>query len=276
MNTTITSRRLPAILGIAAAAFMALASIAGILVPMTYARETTLWAAQAIGQDYVNLFVAAPALLLTSVALMRGQKRYEPVWRGLMLYVLYSYVLYALFVHFNHLFLIYVATLGVSFYGLAIDFTQMNKRDVQQCFVEPLTRLAVSLLLFVGALLFGMAWLREVIAANLSGSIPVSAQQIGAFVNPVHVLDLAFVLPAMLICAVLLWRKNGWGFVMAGPLLVFVATMGLAISGMWIAQRINGVDVAGGMMLVMVTIVVLSVLCLARYMSEYRPFKATA
>lgn len=44
-----------------------------------------------------------------------------------------------------------------------------------------------------------------------------------------QVLDLAFLLPGMIITSVLLWRREVLGYLMAVPLLVFAATMGLGI-----------------------------------------------
>lgn len=48
-------------------------------------------------------------------------------------------------------------------------------------------------------------------------------------VNPVHVLDLAFVLPGMIVTGILIWRDRTTGYLMAVPLLVFSFTMGLGI-----------------------------------------------
>ena len=44
----------------ALAALLALAALGGILLPSTYARKTSTWAAQGTGQDWVNLLVVVP------------------------------------------------------------------------------------------------------------------------------------------------------------------------------------------------------------------------
>jgi hypothetical protein len=100
------------------AALAAVASLCGLLLPGTYARETAVWAAQAVGQDAANLFVAA--MLLVSVAyIRRGSLRAYLAWLGLLLYLVYAFAIYAFAVRFQFLFPVYVAVLGLSFYTLA-------------------------------------------------------------------------------------------------------------------------------------------------------------
>ena len=57
------------------ALLVAVASLAGILVPETYARETAEWAGQAIGQDWFDLLVAVPALIVCALGARRGSVR---------------------------------------------------------------------------------------------------------------------------------------------------------------------------------------------------------
>jgi tryptophan-rich sensory protein len=56
----------------------------------------------------------------------------------------------------------------------------------------------------------------------------------------VHVLDLAFVLPGMIVTSVLLWRRRPFGLLLAVPLTTFAAAMCLAIVGMMLFMRTRG------------------------------------
>jgi len=94
-----------------------LASAAGLLSDLPYAQETAPWATQAVGQDTVNL-VVYPALAVVAVLAARGSLKAHLVWLGMLIYSAYSYVLYVGYVHFNALFLVYVAVLGLSVYAL--------------------------------------------------------------------------------------------------------------------------------------------------------------
>src|SRR5689334_24256856 len=111
-------RRVWIALSIPIAVAVAVASGVGAFVPATYVRETQSWSAQGVGQDFMNLFVIVPALLFTGRRASRGSVRAFLVWQGLLLYLAYSYVLYAFFVHFGPLFLVDVSALGLSFYAL--------------------------------------------------------------------------------------------------------------------------------------------------------------
>src|SRR5262249_12895394 len=66
----------------------------------------------------------------------------------------------------------------------------------------------------------------------------------GLIVNPVHVLDLAFVLPAMIVAAVSLWKRHPLGLIAAVPLATFMMMMGAAIVGMALTVRARGLATA--------------------------------
>src|SRR5262245_44773179 len=148
-------RRIWLALSLAAAFLMAVASAAGIYCPDVYARETPSWAAQGTGQDIVNLFVVAPALVVCAYLAGRGSLRAWLVWLGLLFYVLYSYVLYAFFVHFNRLFLVYVSVLGLSFWALAGAAGGVDVDRVGRAFDRRRTYSAHAVYLTASGLLFG-------------------------------------------------------------------------------------------------------------------------
>jgi hypothetical protein len=56
---------LPIVAALPLAALVAFVSLVGILSPSIYARETPNWAAQAVGQDWVDLLFAVPWLSIT-------------------------------------------------------------------------------------------------------------------------------------------------------------------------------------------------------------------
>src|SRR3954469_4178386 len=101
-----------------ASLLMALASAAGLFVPAVYAKETASWGAQGAGQDLVNLFVAVPTLTLSAWYVRKRSVRALMVWIGALIYVVYSYLMYAFFVHFGPVFPLYVAVLGLSAFTL--------------------------------------------------------------------------------------------------------------------------------------------------------------
>ncbi len=183
------------------------ASASGIFLKSIYARETPSWALQGIGQDIVNL-VAVVVLCIAAYGANKGSVKAFLVWSGVLLYLLYAYSIYAFDVHFNHLFLVYVAILGLSFYALVGSVIQMHLDDLQTSFFATTPTRLVSVFFLVLGIVFSLLWLREEIPALVTGNIPASVIEANLPTNPVHILDLGFYLPAMLYDGTIAVEKN--------------------------------------------------------------------
>lgn len=255
-------------LSIAAGILMALAGYLGVADSGTYAKETENWAGQAVGQDRVNLWVVFPVLLASSyLVLKRNSFRALLVWLGVLIYLIYSFVLYSFFVHFGPLFLCYVVVLGLSFYAFVgalagLDWPGAGERCARVR-VKP-----ASVLLATVALLFGLLWLADILTALARGGLPADLEQVGLPVNPIHVLDLAILLPGAFIVAVLLWRRKTRGYVLAVPFLVFFVLMGLAIISMMTVTAQKGFAVPWPQLIVMGTVIAASTLISAQYLKR--------
>ncbi len=86
------------------------------------------------------------------------------------------------------------------------------------------------LLLLAG--LAGLQWLREIVPALLSGGTPKSISELDLPTNPVHVLDLSLLVPAVFVTALMLLRRRPLGFTLAPVLLVFLVLITLAVATM--------------------------------------------
>jgi len=214
-------------------------SLLGILSGRTYSRETEAWAVQAVGQDYANLVVAV-LLLVSTWLLSRHSLRAYLVWLGAYLYLFYAFAIYAFAVHFQFLFLAYVAVLGLSFYALVGGLTAVDIDELATAMPSGSRAKSVSILLMVIGVLFSLLWLSEIVPNLLAGSVPQTLKETNLWVNPVHVLDLGILLPAMVITSVLLWRRKALGYVLSVPLLVFAMTMGLGIIAMFAISAARG------------------------------------
>lgn len=99
------------------ALLVAIAAGVGFLIEDLY-RDTPINAAQAVGQDLITLVVALPVLVISAILAVRGSRRAHLLWLGVLVYLVYTYLMYALAIKFNPLFLLYVALLGCSLYAL--------------------------------------------------------------------------------------------------------------------------------------------------------------
>ena len=180
--------------------------------------------------------------------------------------MVYSYAIAAFVVKFNPLFLVYVALLGCSLYALIVGLVTLDKTGIKACFTEKTPVKAVSVYLAVLAVLFYFLWLSEIVPALVAGEIPQSIQDNGTPTNAVHVLDMAWILPAFGITAVSLWRKQALGYTLAGALLSYCVLLILAILGMVMSMVREGYPVVVPQVVIFATLLATSLGMLIWYL----------
>lgn len=203
-------------------------------------RDMVYYTVIAIAQDLISLVVVAPTLVITGLLARRGSHRSAFVWLGVLIYLVYTYAIAAFDNQFNSLFLAYVALFGCSLYALIGGFLSLNKDAIKACFTKRTPVRAVSFYFALLGILFYFTWLREVIPALLAGAIPQSVKDNGTPTNAVHVLDMAWILPAFGIAAINLWRRRAVGYLLAGPLLSFVVLLASAVLSMIVSMHREG------------------------------------
>lgn len=224
--------QLPALwvrLSVAAAVLAAAGSVVGLLVPeMPYGRETSALFDAAAAQDLVNLFLVAPLLLVLAVRAGRGSLRSWLCLLGLLAFTLYNYAIYAFSIQFGPLFLLWVAVLGLSCFALAGSFVALCVPELQARFAGTAVRLP-GWFLIVMAVVFALLWLSAIVPDLLAGRPSTSATSWNIPTDPVHVLDLAFFLPAVCAIGMLLLRRRRIGFAAAPGALIWLGVTSLPI-----------------------------------------------
>ncbi|MEA2699421.1 MAG: hypothetical protein QOI66_3692 [Myxococcales bacterium] len=253
------------------AMLVGVASLGGIFFAGTYARETANWAAQGIGQDYFDLFFAVPWLAISAVLALRGSRRALFLLAGGYLYTVYEFAIYAFAVHFNALFPVYCATLGLSFFALAGVGALLVRQNAASWYVEPIPRRTAGLFLVAVGVLFGVAWLGEILGAIAHGTAPKSVLDAGAATNPVHVLDLSVVLPLYLVAGVALLRQRPIGWLLAPVLMSFGVLMSGSIVALMFVMRGRGFDVSGAVLGGMTAVATASGVVLVLLVRRLRP-----
>ncbi len=213
------------------AILLLIATAGGLFVNGLY-RDNPYYVAQAVGQDFISLVIVLPTLIVTALLASRGSLHARLVWLGALIYLVYTYVVAAFDSSFNSFFLVYVALLGCSLYALIGGLVTSNMASIKEDFTEKTPVKAVSIYLAVLAVLFYFLWLSEIIPALVAGAIPQSIQDNGTPTNAVHVLDMAWILPAFGIAALSLWRKQPLGYTLVGALLSYTVLLVLAILSM--------------------------------------------
>ena len=106
-----------------------------------------------MGQDIANL-ISVAVLLIAVYFVYKGSVKALLVWMGTLLTLLYAYVIYAFAAHFNSLFLVYVAILGLSFYTFFNSTLGLQPDRLKSHFVALTTVRAVSVYLLLVAVLY--------------------------------------------------------------------------------------------------------------------------
>lgn len=254
------------------AALLAIAgSIIALSVPSIYASLTPAFLPQALAQDIANLAIVSPAWLILAVLALRGSLRAYLLWLGVLTFTVYNYVIYAFSVPFGPLFLLWVAVLGLSLYALIGGLTAMDHKAVESAFTSRGAITVIAWFLIVTALLFGFLWLSEDVPALLSGSRPQSVVDMALPTNPVHILDLAFFLPATIATGVMLLKKNPLAYIVAPALIVFLVLTGIPILLTPLVQSVRGEPAAWGVVVPIGSLTVVLLGLLAWLLSTVRP-----
>ena len=234
-------------------------------------RDSASYVAQARGQDLISLFIALPLMVVASWLSGRGSMAARLVWFGGLAYLLYTYIFFAFDMRFNSLFLVYVALVAFSLYALIGGLVSADKLAIKGLFSDRTPVRAVSIYLAVVTVLFYFMWLSEVLPALLGGWIPKSLQEGGTPTNGVHVLDMAWVLPALGLSAIQLWRRSALGYLLAGTCLAFLTLLVLAILGMIVAMALEGQATAVPQIVVFGAVWIISFGMLLWYLRGLRP-----
>jgi hypothetical protein len=275
-TTTLEGKRSPRAtmwlwLTVPIAFLVAIAAGVGFFIEDLY-RDAPVNAAQAVGQDLITLLVALPTLLSSAILALRGSRRAHLVWLGALGYLVYTYLTYTLAIQFNPLFLVYVALLGLSLYALIGGLATTDFAGIKAHFSPRTPVKAVSIFLGVVALLFYFKWLSEDIPALLAGEVPQGVIEAEAPTDIVHVLDMAWILPANVLTAIWLWRGRALGYALAGTLLSFLSLLVLAIMSMIVFQVLYGLAAGVGMAVVFGVVFAISLGMLIWYLRGLKEY----
>lgn len=228
------------VLSVLLAMILAVVSYFGAFVPGTYDRDAASMAAQGAGQDMVDLFLVTPLLLILLVFVRKNNRITSMIFSGIVFYILYSFVIYCFGVHFNRLFLLYCAILGISFYLFIMTISYLNQENIKNWFNGKVSARMIGIFFIIIAVMFYMLWLKDVVPAVLNNTIPASVSDYHLLVNPVHVLDISIVLPGLFITAILIMKKQPLGYILTPVFLVFIILMAIALIAMVLMVKAQG------------------------------------
>ena len=224
----------------AIAALMIAASLAGLLVDGLY--HEGAWAREAFrGGDVITLTVAAPLLIISLIMSIRGSHRAEPVWIGMIVYTLYNYAYATFGTAFNDVFLLHIALFSMSVFALACAIPNLDLAVIGRTFRDAIGARTIGVFLVIVGAGQGGLWIflvvRNAITGEVLHDIPVWGQHL------VFALDLALLVPSLVLAGVLLARRRPFGFLLGTAMAVFGAVYQLNLMVASVFQ--DRADVAG-------------------------------
>jgi hypothetical protein len=265
--------RIITILSLALVVSLTIVSYSGAYIASTYARETESMAAQGTGQDIVDLFLVVPLLIISLIFINKNNKVAFYIYSGTVFYILYSFVIYSLGVNFNKLFLLYCTTLGLSLYIFILIMYEFSRINVENWFSNKVPVRFIAIYLILISIMFYLLWLKEIIPAILNNSIPKSVSDYNLLVNPVHVIDIAFALPGLIITAILLMKKHRLGYILTPIALVFTIILAIALTGMVILLKVRGIAEDTSVAGIFITLAVISSILLFAFLKNIKTIK---
>jgi hypothetical protein len=164
--------------------------------------------------DLFTIVVGLPLLLGSMWLARRGRLLGLLCWPGVLLYVLYIYISYAIGVPFGVLFPAYVLLVALSAYTLIGLVASIDGAAVCQRLAGRVPERVAGGILASLAILFTLMNLSEIVAA-LTSPAPDYALKF-----PVWIADSAVVAPGWLIGGLLLWQRKALGYVAGAGLLL--------------------------------------------------------
>jgi hypothetical protein len=207
-----------------------------------YAWNAQRVVAEGIGWDLVTLLLVTPMLVAVAWLIARGSFRGLLLGGGLLGYVLYLELEYAVTWAFGPLFVLFVVAFVLALTGLGLVVAELRNVGIADRFDETYPRRGLPVLLVTMASLLTVLWLGRIGQALTAG---IDGVLLGETTMTVQALDLMIVVPVSVTIAALVWRGADLGLVAGASFSVTFLAMSAAITSMLLsAWAVEGVPEA--------------------------------
>jgi len=194
-----------------------------------YAYNALRVVAEGIGWDIFTLFFAVPALLIVLPFLYRGSLRAELFSVGILAYLFYQYLMYAMAWAFGPLFLLFILIYALSLVAIIWIISTVDDSSLKKRFSAKFPRRGMATLCFVLAAVLILMWLQRIVSA-LDGNI--DGVLLGQTTLVVQALDLGLIVPLAIVTGVTALRGSSVGYLLCTTVVVKAVAMATAICAM--------------------------------------------
>jgi hypothetical protein len=192
------------------------ASVAGLLIDGIYTGPAAT-AQMFRGYDVVTAVVVVPSLAVASLLARRGSVPAQLVTTSLLAYLVYTYAYYLFGTGFNDLFLLHAAIFATGVCALVLTVTTIDPASVAERFGARTRVRPIAVILGALAVALGGMWAYFAVDNAVTGDVPAGSRLVetDTLVRLGMALDLTLLVPLYAVAAVLLWRREPWGYVLA-------------------------------------------------------------
>ena len=204
-----------------------------------YQHDSSFVATLSKGTDLVSLFISIPMLLIGYWHYRRGSMRGTLFMIGLLIYLLYIGATYTFSVVFNSLFLVYVMLFSTSLFAVIVAFATFDTQFLASKVTSDMPRRGIAIFMFVAGIGTLFLWLSELIGPIMTGQAPAN---LGPYTTMfTHGFDSAVITPATVVTGIFLLKRKPLGYLLAAPLLILCAIIGVTVLSQTIYQATEGI-----------------------------------
>ena len=194
-------------------------------------------AAQEQGQEIVTQVLALPVLAVSAWLASRGSLRGRFLLAGTTAYFLYTYMMMAFETAYNPPFLVYAAIFSLSLYAFILCLMAFDLENLTRHFrLRYPIRLIAIVEFVVGGFLF-LSWMGRIGPTLFGGQAAVLEN---STTMVVQAMDLSLIVPLAILSAILLLKRNPWGYLLSTVAIMKFLTYGVAVVAMGINQVVDG------------------------------------
>lgn len=195
-----------------------------------YKLDSKSLALQGIAQDWVNIVLGIPLLIAGLIAYLRNSLRGRLILTGTYGYFVYTYMSYCFLWQYNMFFLLYVVLMALSIYGFIILMVTTDLKMLKAQFKEKTPTTFFGIFQLVLSCLFILMWLGR-IATSFKGDMSgVQLEHYSTLV--IQGLDLGIVVPATILSAIFIMKKQPLGYLLTSVILIKFGTLFTVLTGM--------------------------------------------
>lgn len=189
--------------------------------------------------DAVTLFLVLPLLAVSIAKYRSGSLSGGIALTSILSYLFYNSASYAFGTAYNDLILVYIAYFSATSFALFLAITKIDTAAVARLLKPRIPHRATAAVIFIAGLAVMVAWLIDIVAALLTGTVPPIDSYTTDFT---YVFDLAIIAPLSFLTVYLLSRRAPAGYLIAVILLTNLSLIGVLVIAQSVFQFQAGFD----------------------------------